>query len=215
MAHGTRTTALSRERIVEAAVEILDASGESGLTFRTLSAALKTGAGAIYWHVANKGELLAAATDAVIHSALTDVGGTPAERIRGLAISVFDAVDAHPWVGEQMSRLAAQPTTLHVFERIGRQIQELGVPAAAQFNSASALLNYILGVAAQNAALAQSVAEGTDRDDVLTSFSVDTPFLRSVAGELRSHDDREQFLAGIDLILAGIAVSSSGTPQAP
>jgi hypothetical protein len=31
------------------------------------------------------------------------------------------------------------------------------------------------------------------------------PFARQVAAQLRVHDDREQFLAGIDLILAGIA----------
>ena len=30
-------------------------------------------------------------------------------------------------------------------------------------------------------------------------------FLRRVAAQLPGHDDREQFLAGIDLILAGIA----------
>jgi len=31
------------------------------------------------------------------------------------------------------------------------------------------------------------------------------PFIHTVAGQLRDHDDREQFLAGIDLILKGIA----------
>jgi hypothetical protein len=30
------------------------------------------------------------------------------------------------------------------------------------------------------------------------------PFVRQVAAQLRGHNDREQFLAGIDLILAGI-----------
>ena len=30
------------------------------------------------------------------------------------------------------------------------------------------------------------------------------PFVHQVAEQLRDHDDREQFLAGIDLILAGI-----------
>jgi hypothetical protein len=30
-------------------------------------------------------------------------------------------------------------------------------------------------------------------------------FIRRIARQLRGHDDREQFLAGIDLILAGIA----------
>ncbi|MBI0381492.1 TetR family transcriptional regulator, partial [Streptomyces albiflaviniger] len=47
-----RTEALSRERIVEAAVELLDTAGEGGLTFRALTERPATGPGAIYWHVA-------------------------------------------------------------------------------------------------------------------------------------------------------------------
>jgi AcrR family transcriptional regulator len=43
-----RTDALSKERIVETAIEILDADGESALTFRVLTARLATGTGAIY-----------------------------------------------------------------------------------------------------------------------------------------------------------------------
>ncbi|MBJ6764564.1 helix-turn-helix transcriptional regulator [Myxococcaceae bacterium JPH2] len=54
-----REDALSRARIIEAAVELLDDEGESGLTFRALATRLATGAGAIYWHIANKNELLA------------------------------------------------------------------------------------------------------------------------------------------------------------
>jgi len=207
----TRADALSRERIVEAAVELLDEAGESGLTFRALSARLKTGPGAIYWHVANKNELLAAATDAVLTSA-TDTGETPGERIRTVALGLFDAIDAHPWIGMQLSQVASQSTTLRIFERIGQQVQALGVPEAAQFDAASALLNYILGVAGQNAANARTQEPGTSRNDVLGAesaiwASLDTaefPFLRTIAAQLRDHDDRDQFLAGIDLILAGI-----------
>ena len=33
----------------------------------------------------------------------------------------------------------------------------------------------------------------------------DNPFVRRVAAQLPGHDDREQFLAGVNLILAGIA----------
>ncbi len=68
-----RTDALSKDRIVEAAIEILDAGGESALTFRALAARLTTGTGAIYWHVANKDELLEAATDDVIDRVMTEV----------------------------------------------------------------------------------------------------------------------------------------------
>ena len=61
-----RTDALSKQRIVAAAIEILDAGGESALTFRALAARLATGSEAIYRHVASKNELLTAATDDVI-----------------------------------------------------------------------------------------------------------------------------------------------------
>ena len=33
------------------------------------------------------------------------------------------------------------------------------------------------------------------------------PFMRQVAAQLPGHDDRDQFLAGIDLILAGITTA--------
>src|SRR4051794_7764135 len=61
-----REEPLSRERVVEAAIELLDTAGEGGLTFRALAARLATGPGAIYWHVTGKDELLGAATDAVL-----------------------------------------------------------------------------------------------------------------------------------------------------
>src|SRR6202453_1382468 len=93
-----RTDALSKERIVEAAIEILDADGESALTFRALAARLATGAGAIYWHVADKNDLLAAATNDVIARVMTDVvrAAEPREAIRAIALGMFDAIDAHP-----------------------------------------------------------------------------------------------------------------------
>ena len=77
-----RTDALSKERIVEAAIEILDADGESALTFRALAARLATGSGAIYWHVANKNDLLAATTNHVIAGVMTEVvsGAEPRRR---------------------------------------------------------------------------------------------------------------------------------------
>ena len=75
-----------------------------------------------------------------------------------------------------------------------------------------ALTNYILGVAAQNAENARSQVAGADRTaflaDVVRQWTRNDParypFVHSVAAQLRDHDDREQFLAGVDLILAGM-----------
>jgi AcrR family transcriptional regulator len=210
-----RTDALSKERIVEAAIEILDSDGQSGLTFRALAARLSTGSGAIYWHVANKGELLAAATDDVIARVMTEVApeATPREAIRAITLGVFDAIDAHPWVGTQLSGEPWQPAILQIFEGVGGQLQALGVPQRAQFNSASALVSFLLGLAAQYAAGARLLAPETDRAAFLATVAAGWtdldpaayPFLHQVAAQLPEHDDRDQFLAGIDLFLAGIA----------
>jgi AcrR family transcriptional regulator len=209
-----RADALSKERIVAAAIEILDAGGESALTFRALAARLATGSGAIYWHVASKNDLLMAATDDVIARVMTEMvsGAEPQEAIRATARGVFDAIDAHPWVGTQVSREPWQFAMLQILEGVGRQLQALGVPEQAQFNCASALVNYILGLAGQYAAAARLIPRETDRSAFLATVAArwahldpaEYPFVHQVAAQLPGHDDREQFLAGIDLILAGI-----------
>jgi AcrR family transcriptional regulator len=212
-----RDEALSRERIVDAAIALLDAEGERGLTFRALAARLATGPGAIYWHVANKSELLVAASDAVVARALAGVRShaTPRKAIRSIAMSVFAAIDAHPWLGAELSRGPWQTAMLQLFERIGREVQALRAPRRTQFTAASALASYIVGVGGQNEINGRSLEPREDRDDLLEAESarwqaLDAhayPFTRSVATRLRNHDDRTEFLAGIDLILAGIAAS--------
>src|SRR5271156_571785 len=105
-----REESLSRDRIIEASIALLDHSGESGLTFRALSERLVSGPGAIYWHIASKSELLTAACDAIIARTLNAlaVGATPTATIRGLALGMFDTIDAHPWVGSALTRAPGQ-----------------------------------------------------------------------------------------------------------
>ncbi|PIM67404.1 TetR family transcriptional regulator [Streptomyces sp. JV178] len=249
-----RTEALSRERIVEVAIELLDAAGESGLTFRALSERLATGPGAIYWHVENKGELLDAVTDAVVADAVAGgaggavsgsagageaggevseaagsagvvgAGGLPGvarDGIEAVALGLFDAIEEHPWLATQLAtQLSRSPwgtVAPRLFESIGRQVRALGVPEDSWFTATSALMHYILGAAGQNAANSASsraLPPDVDRDQFLDSVSTaweeldpdEYPFIRSLAPQLRGHDDREQFLAGITLILAGITV---------
>ncbi|WP_060714087.1 TetR family transcriptional regulator [Pseudonocardia sp. HH130629-09] len=56
---------LSREQIVCAAIELLDADGVDGLSMRQLGSRLGSGATSVYWHVGNKDNLVALAADAV------------------------------------------------------------------------------------------------------------------------------------------------------
>lgn len=215
---GRRSEALSKARIVEAAIELLDSAGEDALTFRALAAHLATGAGAIYWHVTDKRDLLAAATDHIVARVMADAatGSDPKAVIHAMAHGLFDAIHAHPWVGGQLSRNPWQYAVLRIMEGIGGQVQALGVPKRAQFNVVTALLSFILGLAGQYAAGARLLPHDADRAEFRKAhlgavaakwMELDPaahPFVRQVAKILPEHDDREQFLAGIDLILAGI-----------
>src|ERR1700722_7622162 len=167
-----REESLSREHIIEASIEPLDGGGEGGLTFRTLSERLATGPGAIYWHIANKSDLMTAAFDAIIartmNAPLAPAATPPQSSIRLLALAMFDAIDAHPWVGSALTRAPGQPPMVRIVERLGQQIQALGVPKKEHWITVSALLSYILGVAGQNAANGQLArTQGLDRGDFL------------------------------------------------
>jgi AcrR family transcriptional regulator len=210
-----REDSLSRDRIIEASIELLDSSGQDGLTFRALSDRLATGPGAIYWHVANKSDLLTAACDAIVARTMNMLiaGKTPEATIRAVALGVFDAIDAHPWVGSALTRVPGQLPLVRILERIGRQVRAMGVPEGQQWDAVSALMAYILGVSGQNAANGQLArTRDLDRSDFLAKLSItwlqldpkEYPFVRSVAGLMRAHDDRADYLAGIDLILRGI-----------
>jgi len=206
----------SRELIVQAATELLDAGGESALTLRALTVRLSTGYGAIYHHVADKGDVLAAATDDVITRVLsgTVTDTDPRETLRRLALGLFDAIDAHPWVGAELSRQPWRPALLDFYESIGRLLDALAVPEQARFDAAGTLMNYVLGVAAQNAANARHLTDSdTDRAAFLETAAArwaqlnpsQYPFVHAAVTRLREHDDRDQFLAGVDIFLAGIA----------
>ena len=210
-----REDSLSRDRIVDASIDLLDAGGEDGLTFRALSERLATGPGAIYNHIADKSALLAAACDALVIRTLdaSKPGSTPRATVRSLALALFDAMDAHPWMGAALVQAAGQSPSVRLLERLGPAVQALGVPRKNQWAAASALLHYIVGVGSHNAAQSQFArVRGLDRErflgglaDQWAQFDAQQfPFVRGMASQLAAHDDRADYLAGVDLILEGL-----------
>lgn len=208
-----REEALSKERIVASAIELLDKEGERALTFRALANRLSTGSGAIYWHVPDKEALLSAATESVLSRVLAEIvtGSDPADTLRAIALSVFDAIEAHPWVGTQLAQEPWQPAMVEVFERSAAQFELLGVPRASLFHCVSAFVQYLLGTAAQTAAAARHKFRASERPAILAAIverwtrrdPAEYPFVHLLAEQVRTHDEREAFLAGLDLILAG------------
>ncbi|WP_347557896.1 TetR/AcrR family transcriptional regulator [Robbsia sp. KACC 23696] len=210
-----RKDSLSRDRIIDASIALLDSKGESGLTFRALAEHLATGPGAIYWHIDNKNDLLTAACDAII-ARTTDApmkDATPEATIRAVAVGLFGVLDTHPWVGSALNRAPGALPTIRIVERIGQQVAAMGVRPDAQWSVVSALLHYILGVGGQNAAntrlaLEQRLDRTTFLNDVSTQWSqlstADYPFTRGIAASMSTHNDLDDFVVGLDLILRGI-----------
>ncbi|WP_432970709.1 TetR/AcrR family transcriptional regulator [Dactylosporangium sp. CA-233914] len=217
-----RNQVLSREQIIDTAIELLDTGSERALTVRAMTERLATGAGAIYYHVGTRDELLDAATETVITAALATkpagASATPEDEIRVVALALFDAIAEHQWLATRLTlqivRNPVGPVTVGIFERIGRQVGALGVPQAAWFDATSTLVHYILGAVSQNARIDGDTSDvEVDREEFLGAASMawqeldpdDYPFMHAIVGQIREHDDREQFLTGIAIVLDGIS----------
>lgn len=218
-----RNQVLAREQIIATAIELLDAGGEGALTVRALTECLATGSGAIYYHVGARDELLDAATETVIISALaakpSPAAGTPGDEMRGAALALFDAVAEHRWLATRLTlqviRNPTGPVTVGIFERIGRQVEASGVPRASWFHATSTLVHYILGAVSQNARIkghTSGIQPDVDREEFVDATSTawqkldpaDYPFMHAIVDQAREHDDREQFLTGVAIFLDGL-----------
>lgn len=207
---------------MSAAIDLLDSAGEDGLTFRALAAVLQTGHGAIQWHVTNRTDLLRAATSVTVSRAIVkrDPTAAPREAVRALALNVFDAIDAHPWLGRQLTGSPWQPSMLILFELFGREMQHIASTREAQFAATSAVLSYIVGASGRETANAQAPEATGDRQDLLDAMASfwealddgDYRFTRTMGEPLRTHSDRDVFLAGVELILAGAMSDGAPTP---
>src|SRR5438874_244907 len=81
---------VTRERVVETALDIVQSEGADGLTMRALAAKLGVAVTAIYWHVGNKDALLAELVDRIADDVgrVTVRGSTPVNRIRSIGRSL-------------------------------------------------------------------------------------------------------------------------------
>ncbi|MEI2778476.1 MAG: helix-turn-helix domain-containing protein [Tetrasphaera sp.] len=216
-----RPPKLSRNVVVGAAIALLDSAGESALTFRALAAELHTGVGGIYHYVASKDEVLDAATNEILGRvvAAADLPADPYEALRVLSMDLYLAMQAHPWSGAYLMRdTGMQPNSMRLFELFGRQVMRLNLTPRQTFDAVSSLVSFVVGVGAEMRQLpAEKMVEGKTQAEYLQEIaqewrSLDPeefPFVHAVADEFATHDDVEQFRAGVDLFLAGLARRAS------
>lgn len=208
------------EAVITEAVALLDDAGESALTFRALAGRLGGGVASIYWYVSSKEELLDRASDHVLAAVLADTekldaSQDPIEAIRAIAVTLFDAIVDRPWLAAYFMRdTGAQPNALRLYERLGQQVLRLDLSPRESFHAVSAVLGFVIGIAADlGQQPPQEVRDGAVAEEEYMARFIDQwrgldpqefPFVHHIVDEFAGHDDREQFRAGLDLLLAGL-----------
>ncbi|GAB4095747.1 TetR family transcriptional regulator [Brachybacterium horti] len=215
------------EAVVTAAVALLDEAGEGALTFRALAVRLGGGVGSIYWYVSSKDELLDRAADHVVGEMLGRATVSPATEdpiadLRALAVAFFEAIVRRPWISAYYLRdTGVQPNALELYERMGQQVLRLGLPPKETFHAVSAVVGFVIGIAADlGQQMPREVREGEIDPAVYLEREVERwrgtdpeqyPFIHYVVDVVAVHDDTEQFLAGLDLLLEGLRRKADGT----
>ncbi|QXJ21573.1 TetR/AcrR family transcriptional regulator [Actinomadura graeca] len=162
---------LSREEIVSAAVELLDAEGLDGLSMRRLGATISAGATSLYFYVANKDELLELAVDQIMGElefpAASEAGWR--EAAAGFARAMRAMMLRHPWT---LGLLGVQPNIGPNAMRASDRA--IGVLSAAGFTgqeiawASSLLMSHAIGTATSEAAMRRMTARtGRPADDMI------------------------------------------------
>ncbi|HLK37731.1 MAG TPA: TetR/AcrR family transcriptional regulator [Polyangiaceae bacterium] len=139
---------LTREQIVDAAIELLDARGLDDFGMRTLGKRLGSAATAMYWHVGSKDDLLALAADRVWSEiALPDpaVTGWRAAATQ-MATGLYAALTRHPWLVQTFGSLVLYGPGKARHDDHGLAVYEAaGFAGADADRAATAVFTFVLG----------------------------------------------------------------------
>ena len=144
-----RRLPLTRERVLDAALTLADQGGLEGLSMRKLGQALGVEAMALYYHFANKEQVLDGVVDLVFGEIdLPEVGEDWKVAMRRRAISVRDALLRHRWaIGLMESRTNPGPANLRHHDAVIGNLRAAGFDMAMVATAYSLMDAYIYGFA--------------------------------------------------------------------
>lgn len=149
---------LTRERVVDTAVDLADREGLGALTMRSLADELGVRPMAIYRHLENKDAILDAIVDAVFAEvALMEVSGVAGwqDLLVGRCAGLRAALGRHRWALALMeSRSSPGPATLAHHENVLEVLRSSGFSLAATAHAYAVIDAFVYGFALQEAELA-------------------------------------------------------------
>lgn len=182
---------LHKRDVVAKAAAILDDHGIADLTMRRLARELDVTPGALYWHFANKQELLGAVADHVL-AGVDDVSADWRVRTAAICGQLRDALLSHTDGAELVSAsfAAGQSEAMaQIHAWLADAAVAAGVDAGHAALAARTVLYYVLGFTADEQSRLQWDAAGADLPD-------EQSVLRG--------DPSRRFGFGVELLLDGI-----------
>jgi TetR/AcrR family transcriptional regulator, tetracycline repressor protein len=186
---------LHKRDVVDAATTLLDSYGIADLTMRRLARELNVSPGALYWHFANKQELLGAVADRILES-VDDEPGDWRGRVAGICGRLRDALLSHTDGAELVSAsfAAGQSEAMaRVLAALVDAAIDSGVDPAHAELAARTVVYYVLGFTADEQSRLQWDAAGAELPDD-----------QSVLTE----DPSARFSFGVRLLVGGISTHS-------
>jgi AcrR family transcriptional regulator len=202
--------ALPLDRILAAAVELLDEQGAEALSMRSLAQRLESGTATLYRHFSNRSELVSMVVDHILGELDLDahaVAALPWQQACTLfAQHMFDALSRHGNVGSLLIEYTPMgPNALANRELCLSVFLDNGFPTAIAAHAYATLARYVLGFAIQ---LSGSAAVNGQQDaDLSAAFhELDParyPATVTVADDLPVPLE-EEFEFGLQLVVAGL-----------
>lgn len=216
-----RKAPLTIERIVTAALAILDAEGTGAVTMRRVAADLGTGPASLYAHVSDRDELLRLCHDRVLEEVvLPDLDGLSwQESVRTYAIATYEVYQRHADIARMsFADIPTGPIVLDTVESFLARLLKAGLPARVATLAVDTVALYLASTAFEGWCYQQRFREpevawsgaGVEWIGGVREFFGALPRDRypTIVGNvdvMMGADDRERFEFGLDLIIRGMA----------
>lgn len=217
---------LSKDRVLRGALAIADTGGLGALTIRSLAQELGVKPMSVYYHVANKDEILDGLVDIVFGEIeLPSIGGEWRSEMRRRAHSARSVLRSHRWaIGLLESRPTPGPATLRHHDAVLGTLRAAGFSRELTAHAYALIDSYTYGFALQEASLpfeATGSVSGDVADPIVEQFATgEFPHMADMVSEyyLRpGYHFGDEFDFGLDLILDALdaALPTSSVTLSP
>ncbi len=215
--------ARSLERIVGAALEIVDEVGTDAFSMRLLADRLGSGTATLYRHLAGKDELMAYVVDRILGEVDIENGAgtlsdpTWQQAIARAANAFYDVLKSHPnALPLFVSQVPVGPNALLNRERTLAVLLACGFPLDLAARAYTAVAHYVVGFALQqHAPGAPQREDAAELRDFYRALDANTyPATVAGADELTGVALDQEFRFGLQLVLDGIELARKAAAPA-